>query len=111
MNLAHAAGRMPMYRWCPVPGREDASIAAWTATERLPASGSHGSRLRVGEDGWWYGYAQWPERATRDAAFAADPVGHTGMAMAGAVAASAPPVEVVPVVDLLQPAAATRRTT
>lgn len=44
-------------------------------TEALLRRGSLGSRLHRGNDGVWYGYAQWPDAATRSRAFT-DPSDH-----------------------------------
>jgi hypothetical protein len=61
-----------LYRWKLVDGREDDFVAAWTAnTLTLRSLGSMGSRLHHASDGWWYGYAQWPDAEARTRAFAA----------------------------------------
>ena len=59
-----------LYRWRLHAGRETAFIHAWSrVTEALRAqAGSLGSRLHRGSDGSWYGYAQWPDRETRERA-------------------------------------------
>lgn len=69
-------GFVVLYRWRLVAGTERAFVEAWSrVTERLRAErGSLGSRLHRGDDGLWYGYAQWPSAEARDRAFAAGPV-------------------------------------
>lgn len=56
-----------LYRWRIRAGREEAFTKAWEAITlfHLGQSGSHGSRLHVGEDGIWYAYAQWPSAEAR----------------------------------------------
>ena len=60
-----------MYRWRLHEKLEPQFIEAWVrVTERLLKNGgSLGSRLHRGSDGIWYGYAQWPSDAVRQAAF------------------------------------------
>jgi hypothetical protein len=61
-----------LYRWKLAAGREQDFVAAWSAnTSVLRTLGSFGSRLHRGDDGWWYGYAQWPDAERRTLAFAA----------------------------------------
>jgi hypothetical protein len=60
-----------LFEWTVQPGREDAFESAWEeATLELRALGSQGSALFRGEGGELIGFARWPDRATRDAAFA-----------------------------------------
>ena len=72
-------GRTPgfvvLYRWRVHAGQEEAFVAAWSTITALLRSqrGSLGSRLHRGSDALWYGYAQWPDAARRQQAFA-DPV-------------------------------------
>ncbi len=51
-----------LYRWKLKAGKEEQFQKAWAyVTEQLrEKSGSLGSRLHLGDDGIWYGYAQWP---------------------------------------------------
>ena len=61
-----------LYRWKLAAGREQDFVSAWsTVTSVLRTRGSLGSRLHRGDDGWWYGYAQWPDAARRSQAFSA----------------------------------------
>lgn len=57
-----------LYRWKLKPEKEAQFEKAWTfVTEQLrEKSGSLGSRLHRGDDGLWYGYAQWPSIEKRE---------------------------------------------
>lgn len=57
-----------LYRWRLKPEKEEQFIKAWSyVTEQLrEQSGSLGSRLHRGDDGLWYGYAQWPSIEHRE---------------------------------------------
>ena len=57
-----------LYRWKLNPEKEEQFKIAWSyVTEQLrEKSGSLGSRLHLGDDGLWYGYAQWPSIEQRD---------------------------------------------
>ena len=56
-----------LYRWKLKPGKEEQFKKAWCyVTEQLrEKSGSLGSRLHFGDNGLWYGYAQWPSKEQR----------------------------------------------
>ncbi len=58
------------YRWKIIPGKERQFETAWAAGTGAIARefDGWGSRLHVGDDGHYYAYAQWPDRATYDAA-------------------------------------------
>lgn len=58
-----------LYRWRIYPEKEEQFKKAWSyVTEQLrEKSGSLGSRLHLGDDGLWYGYAQWPSVEIREA--------------------------------------------
>jgi hypothetical protein len=96
-------GLVVLYRWRLRPGMEDAFVPAWRdVTEALLRHGSFGSRLHRGDDGLWYGYAQWPDAATRAAATAAGAVDPALIArMAACIEASFPETALAPVADLL----------
>ena len=97
-------GIIALYRWRLHAGHEDAFVAAWSnVTRALRARGSLGSRLHRGPDGLWYGYAQWPDEATRQAAFAVeDPTTSADVAiMRAAVAERLPELLLEPVADFL----------
>jgi quinol monooxygenase YgiN len=57
-----------LYRWRIEPKKEDQFTKAWSyVTAQLrEKSGSLGSRLHRGDDGLWYGYAQWPSIEARE---------------------------------------------
>jgi hypothetical protein len=56
-----------LYRWKIVAGKEKSFEDAWSIlTKKLLEKGSLGSRLHLGSDGLFYGYAQWPSREARE---------------------------------------------
>jgi hypothetical protein len=96
-------GLVVLYRWRLHPGAEASFIEAWSRiTESLLSQGgSQGSRLHRGSDGLWYGYAQWPDDATRQRAFAQPLDGQASAQMRAAIAESLPEVLLAPVSDFL----------
>lgn len=64
-----------LYRWRIKPGLEQQFVDAWSAITLYyrENAGSLGSRLHRGNDGIWYGYAQWRDAAHRERAFAQAP--------------------------------------
>jgi hypothetical protein len=104
MSEAAASTFVVLYRWRIKPGTEDRFAAAWAeATQQLLARGSLGSRLHAGNDGCWYGYAQWPDAQARASAFASDTRHDAGMRMRECIVESLPEVVLTPVSDFLQP--------
>jgi hypothetical protein len=96
-------GLVVLYRWRLNPGTEASFIEAWSRVTALlrERAGSLGSRLHRGNDGVWYGYAQWPNDETRQRAFA-QPVDAAALAqMRAAIAESLPEVLLEPVSDFL----------
>ena len=96
-------GLVVLYRWRLHPGSEASFIEAWSRVTGLLRSraGSLGSRLHRGNDGIWYGYAQWPNDQTRQRAFA-QPVDPAALAqMRAGIAESLPEVLLEPVSDFL----------
>ena len=94
-----------LYRWRLHPGAEASFIEAWSRVTKLlrERAGSLGSRLHRGDDGLWYGYAQWPSAETRRRAFA-QPVDPAAQAqMRAAIAETLPEVLLEPVSDFLLP--------
>ena len=92
-----------LYRWRLHPGSEASFSEAWSrVTESLRNhGGSLGSRLHSGNDGLWYGYAQWPSDEARKRAFARQ-VDTAAMAqMRAAIAESLPEILLEPVSDFL----------
>ncbi len=103
MNAPGPGYYVVLYRWRIKPGHEKAFAAAWAeVTERLLDAGSLGSRLHRGDDGCWYGYAQWPSAEVRAAAFAKNLAPGASAAMQAAIAETLPSVELTPVADYLQ---------
>ena len=96
-------GLVVLYRWRLHPGAEASFIEAWSRVTKLlrDRAGSLGSRLHRGNDGIWYGYAQWPNDETRRLAFAqpVDPAALTQMR--AAIAEALPEVLLEPVSDFL----------
>lgn len=112
MNDPGATLLVVLYRWRIRPGCEDGFVSAWSqVTRSLRAAGSLGSRLHRGDDGWWYGYAQWPDAQVRAAAFATDGTPEASTAMQAAIMESLPAVALSPVADYLQHASAVSATT
>ncbi|MEZ5344259.1 MAG: hypothetical protein R2681_01775 [Pyrinomonadaceae bacterium] len=60
-----------LYRWKIDPEREEQFIKSWSEITGfyLDNLDSLGSRLHKGNDGLWYGYAQWRSAKQRDDAF------------------------------------------
>ena len=56
-----------LYRWRIKPDKETQFQKSWSyVTNQLrEKAGSLGSRLHRGDDGLWYGYAQWPSAEAR----------------------------------------------
>ena len=56
-----------LYRWRIKSGKEAQFEKSWSyVTDQLREKcGSLGSRLHRGDDGLWYGYAQWPSAEAR----------------------------------------------
>lgn len=96
-------GLVVLYRWRLHPGSEASFTEAWSRiTESLRSqAGSQGSRLHRGSDGLWYGYAQWPDDAARQRAFAQPLDPESGARMLAAIAESFPEVLLTPVADFL----------
>ena len=104
MMPSDACSFVVLYRWRIKPGLEDRFAAAWSeATQRLLALGSLGSRLHRGDDGLWYGYAQWPSAVVRANAFSAADDTEVALRMREAIEESLPEIVMTPVSDYLQP--------
>ena len=60
-----------VYWWRVHPGKEEQFRKAWHRGTELISRiyGSYGSRLHLDGDGRFVGYAEWPDEATRRAAF------------------------------------------
>ena len=95
-----------LYRFRVRPGMEAAFADAWTGLTELirDHKGGRGSRLHRGDDGLFYAYAQWPDRATWEADGSLPPEAEPlGAAMRDATLERLPAIELVPVADLLLP--------
>ena len=58
-------------RWTVKSGRVGEFVALWTeGTKALRLEGSLGSALFAGQDGSYSAFARWPDKDTRDRAFA-----------------------------------------
>ena len=91
-----------LYQWKLHADRESDVVAAWSERMQvLKGLGSFGSRLHRGDDGWWYGYAQWPDVATRERAFALVDDDAIYERMRAAVIERLPEVVLDPVPDFL----------
>jgi hypothetical protein len=59
------------FKWKVKAGREAEFLALWSkGTQALRLENSLGSALFAGEDGLYSGFARWPDKETRDQAFA-----------------------------------------
>lgn len=96
-------GLVVLYRWRLHPGSEPSFVAAWSRVTEILRSegGSLGSRLHKGSDGLWYAYAQWPDDATRQRAFAQQVDPAASAHMRNAIAESFPALLLEPVSDFL----------
>ena len=74
------------FEWRIRDGAERQFEQAWAdATGILKTHGSMGSALFRNDEGHFCAFARWPDRATRDAAFAAAKLDESGAAMRDAV--------------------------
>jgi hypothetical protein len=93
-----------LYKWRIKPGMETQFTDGWSAITRyyLDKGSSHGSRLHLGSDGSWYGYARWPSEGARDAAFGENFEHPERSAMREAIEESFPEVRLETLVDLIE---------
>lgn len=96
-----------LYRFRLKQGAESEFRGAWAKVTRAIRNqrGGLGSRLHLGDDGLWYAYAQWPDRASWEASSrmgAADE--DASRAMSAAIEESFAPIALEPMDDLLSPA-------
>ncbi len=95
-----------LYKWKLKSGFEQQFQDAWSyVTEELKAKcGSLGSRLHQGNDGFYYGYAQWPDGETREKANLKNPKMEAARKlMRDAVEESFPETVLEPLADFLSP--------
>jgi hypothetical protein len=99
----HAPGLVVMYRWRLHPGMEASFVESWSRVTELlrKRAGSLGSRLHRGDDGIWYGYAQWPSAEARERAFSQTLDPAASAQMRTAIAESLPEILLEPVADYL----------
>jgi hypothetical protein len=92
-----------LYRWRLHPGSEASFIEGWSRITALLRAhgGSLGSRLHLGSDGVWYGYAQWPDDETRQRAFSRPLDPDARAKMRSAIAESLPETVLETVADYL----------
>lgn len=78
---------------------------AWSKlTQELRAkAGSLGSRLHLGNDGFFYGYAQWPSREAREKAIFSSEMKINRSIMTSAIELALDEVVLEPVADFLIP--------
>ncbi len=96
-----------LYRWKLKPGKEADFADAWAiVTKELKAKcSSLGSRLHLGGDGLFYGYAQWPDKKTREEAkLSGDRIEDARRRMRDATAESLPEIVLEPQADFLRAA-------
>lgn len=93
-----------LYRWKIQAGKESQFREGWELITRelREKCGSLGSRLHKGDDGFFYGYAQWPDRESRQNAQITGPeVTRARILMKDATEQSFPDVELTPIADYL----------
>ena len=92
-----------LYRWRLKPGKEAQFVDAWSQVTKhyVRYRGGQGSRLHRGQDGVWYAYAQWPDAATRERAFAQDDQPEAHALMDDAIAERLSAIVLEPVADFL----------
>lgn len=92
-----------LYRWRLKPGKEAQFVDAWSRVTQhyVRHRGGQGSRLHRGLDGVWYAYAQWPDAATRERAFAHDDQPEAHALMDDSIAERLSAIILEPVADFL----------
>ena len=94
-----------LYRWRVKPSFEQQFISAWSeVTVYLRETyNSRGSRLHRGDDGIWYGYAQWTSAEQRRLAFQSESgkISTISEKMREAIEETLPEIELEPVADFL----------
>ncbi len=93
-----------LLRWRLKPGRYDDFVEAWEAvTLAMLAEDSLGSSLFEGADGIVYALARWPDKATREHAYADHAVTVARAAMADAIEETLPSLDLTERVNLWVP--------
>ena len=89
------------FQWRIKPGQRAIFEACWTEiTRAYRAQGSFGSALFECEDGTLCAFARWPDRATRDEAFAMDLLPEVSARMRDAVGETVQRLDMDTVTDL-----------
>jgi hypothetical protein len=93
-----------LYRWKIRAGKEKQFEESWTfvTKELREKEGSLGSRLHLGSDGFFYGYAQWPSHEARDSAKFSIEMKHSLSLMKAAIEESLDEVVLDPIADFLK---------
>lgn len=93
-----------LLRWRLKPGRYEAFAQAWEAvTLAMLAEDSLGSTLFEAADGTVHALARWPDKATRERAFADHVVATARKIMADAIEEALPEVELTERINLWVP--------
>jgi hypothetical protein len=92
-----------LYRWRVKREKEAQFLEAWSEITRyyLENFDSLGSRLHRGDDGLFYGYAQWKSAEQREHAFAGGAQSEAGALMREAVEESFPEIQLETLADYL----------
>ena len=92
-----------LYRWRIKPQLEQQFIDSWTEVTKFYREifGSLGSRLHRGNDGLFYGYAQWQSAEQREKAFQNMPELPAGAKMREAIDESFPEIQLEVISDFL----------
>ncbi|MGI8787928.1 MAG: hypothetical protein ACR2HG_09230 [Pyrinomonadaceae bacterium] len=94
-----------LYRWRVKSNLEQQFVESWSAITSYLRSeyDSLGSRLHRGDDGIWYGYAQWKSAGQREQAFASqsEMISEASQKMREAVAESFPEIQLKIAADYL----------
>src|SRR3954453_19632560 len=103
---AEKTGFAMLYRFRVRAGMEAEFTDAWAGLTELIRDhrGGRGSPLHRGDDGLFYAYAQWPDRAAWEADGSMPPEAELlGRTMTEAIVERLPAIELTPVADLLLP--------
>jgi quinol monooxygenase YgiN len=92
-----------IYRWRLKPDKEAQFVDAWSRVTDFYVRhhGALGSRLHRGDDRLWYAYAQWPDAASRERAFARGELADAHALMQDAIAERLPAILLEPVAGSL----------